>query len=572
MFNVEKYIETCLESVLAEQAASLEIIVVDDGSTDSSRARAEAIARTDRRVWVFHQRNHGLGAARNAGMRRAHGTYAAFLDADDVTMPGAHRALVEAAEKAKADIAIGGIFQVVEGKKHFPEWMRFIHDSDRVLTSVRDFPDLLRDFYTPNKLVRRTWWGGHGWRFRERVMFEDQPVITQALTAASGLAVLRMMTYQWRRREDGSSLTQTMYTADKIAQRAHATALTRPVVEAPGDPRFRDAWTYTLVENHFLTYVRHLPEMDAAARAQLVAFVRAAGSENLLRRPTQVSPAAAALATLVHRGELDAAERLVAAGWTEAGRARIRGAAGEAELATELGDPALAASLHPCFEGREVDPRRFVVRVETARWADDGALHLTVSVPFVEMYGWENATLEADVVDSQGTVLARGVVSPLADGAQESRREGGTARESGTGPRQAVGPVDNLDAAEGSEDRDLVDGSLRGPQFHVVFAAGELARIPTEPATDPATDLEGRTPRDPAPSPPTSQGASPCPLRFAIVQGERRLETHTAVRPSPLPSRQLRTWRHADGSGLLLRWRDRYWLRLDPLPAPPAVP
>ncbi|MDR1293860.1 MAG: glycosyltransferase [Bifidobacteriaceae bacterium] len=522
MYNVERYIGACLESVLAEQAVNLEVIVIDDGSADSSRGVAETAARMDRRVWVFHQRNRGLGAARNAGMRLSAGRYVAFLDSDDIAMPGAYRAMVDAAEGRQADVVIGGIFQLTDGKRHFPEWMRYIHDKDRFVRSVLEFPDLLRDFYTPNKMVRRDWWRSHRFRFRTGVIFEDQPVITEALASASGIAVMRMMTYQWRRRSDGSSLTQTMYTSDRIDQRAHATALTRPVVEALNDARFRDAWTYTLVENHFLTYFRRLSELGPPERAALVKFVRAAGPEELFRRPPQVSPAAAVLATLAHRGDLDAVGRLVQAGWTRGGHVEIRTDAGCRQLEAALLDPALVASLAPCFDGRDVDPRRFVIRTEKALWSADGDLHLTVHVPFIEVYGMDGARLEA-AVWGDGSPRAAASIVGLA------------------GP-----PPGAAATGAGDDDGEEDEGPTAwGPRFHVTFAAGDLARI-AAPA----------------------QGGTPCPLGFAIVHGDQRYETHTAVRPSPLPDRAARTWRRPDGSALLLRWRDRYWLRLDPLDAP----
>jgi hypothetical protein len=525
MYNVDKYIEACLESVLAEQSVNLEVIVIDDGSRDSSRALAEGVARTDRRVWVFHQRNRGLGAARNIGMRLAAGTYVAFLDSDDVAMPGAYRTMVEAAKAYEADVVIGGMFQVIDGKRHFPEWMRYIHDRDRFIPSIRDFPDVLRDFYTPNKMVKRDWWRSHGFRFRTGVIFEDQPVITEALAAASGIVVLRMMTYQWRRRGDDSSLTRTMYAPDRILQRARATALTRPAVEALDSVTFRDAWTYTLVENHFLTYFRRLNAMSEAGRGALVEFVRAAGPPEVLSRPPHVSPAAAVLATLAHQGHLDAVSRLVEAGWTLAGHVEIRADAGRRRLEAALADPDLAASLAPCFDARAVDPRRFVVRTEEAHWSADGDLHLAVHVPFMQVYAMVDAALEAVVGGADHPVAVASILR-LADGAPAA-----TASEA-------------LDAEE-DEDEDEEGPTCWGPRFGVTFAASDLARIPAP-----------------------AQGGAPCPLEFAIVHGDQRYETHTAVRPSPLPDRAARTWRHPDGSGLLLRWRDRYWLRLDPLDAP----
>jgi hypothetical protein len=549
-YNVAEYIEECVESVLAETAFSVEVIVIDDGSRDNSRNVAETLARRDRRVWVFHQRNRGLGATRNRGVRLAAGEFIGFLDADDIAMPGAYAAMVKAARQSDSDIVVGGIFQWIDGRRKYPEWMRFVHDRDRSVGSLAEFPGLLRDFYTPNKLVRRAWWRSHRWRFRRGVMFEDQPVITEALIAARGIAVLDTMTYQWRRRTDGS-LTGAMYTAAAIGQRADATARTRPVIEATGAARLHEAWIYTLVENHFLTYLRRLAAMDSAQRAALVDFVRAAGPEPVLRLPPEVSPAAAALASLAHRGELDAASRLVEAGWTEAGHAGIRGAAGQRLLADLLGDPALAASLAPCFADRAIDPHRFLVRVEAANWTGDGDLHLTVRVPFVHMYCLVGARFEADVVDDAGGSLVRAQIRPLApesESESESEREGQLAPPGDDGGGNGASGSDGPGAG-GLDEADDADPIPGGARYRVRFPAAALAALPTSPAA----------------------GAVPRALRFGIVHGTDRYETHTAVRPSPLPSRALRTGWRSDGSGLLLRWRYRYWLRLDPLEAPAPV-
>ena len=84
VYNVERYLAEAIESVFAQTRATLEIVVVDDGSTDGSRAVAEGYAR---RVRVVSQAHKGIGAARNRGLEEVRGEYVAFLDADDVWEP-----------------------------------------------------------------------------------------------------------------------------------------------------------------------------------------------------------------------------------------------------------------------------------------------------------------------------------------------------------------------------------------------------------------------------------------------------------------------------------------------------
>ena len=83
-FNHARFLAAALDSAVAQTLRDVEIIVVDDGSTDDTPA---VLARYGRRIRMIRQANRGLSAARIAGLAAAHGTYASFLDADDVLMP-----------------------------------------------------------------------------------------------------------------------------------------------------------------------------------------------------------------------------------------------------------------------------------------------------------------------------------------------------------------------------------------------------------------------------------------------------------------------------------------------------
>ena len=105
VYQVKEYISECVESLLAQTYTNLEILLVDDGSTDGSGEICDEYAVKDSRVRVVHQTNQGLSTARNTGIGLAQGECLAFVDSDDVVMPGFIEILYELLGKYQADIA-----------------------------------------------------------------------------------------------------------------------------------------------------------------------------------------------------------------------------------------------------------------------------------------------------------------------------------------------------------------------------------------------------------------------------------------------------------------------------------
>lgn len=100
VYNVEPYLSACLDSVCHQTLRDIEIICINDGSTDRSLDILQSYAERDSRIQVYSQENRGPGEARNAGIYRAHGEYIQFMDSDDMLEPDV---LLYAYEKAKAE-------------------------------------------------------------------------------------------------------------------------------------------------------------------------------------------------------------------------------------------------------------------------------------------------------------------------------------------------------------------------------------------------------------------------------------------------------------------------------------
>lgn len=111
VYNVEKYLKKCVDSILAQTYSDYEIILVDDGSTDSSGAICDSYIRNDN-IRVIHKKNSGLGMARNSGIEIAKGDYIAFLDSDDYWSPDALELLMSGIQKYGADTCIGGYTRI----------------------------------------------------------------------------------------------------------------------------------------------------------------------------------------------------------------------------------------------------------------------------------------------------------------------------------------------------------------------------------------------------------------------------------------------------------------------------
>lgn len=104
VYNVALYLEECLNSVVSQSYTNLEIILIDDGSTDHSGAICDQFASIDSRIKVIHQKNAGAAAAKNAGLRAATGEYLSFVDSDDYLESGAFALMVNILEKYGADV------------------------------------------------------------------------------------------------------------------------------------------------------------------------------------------------------------------------------------------------------------------------------------------------------------------------------------------------------------------------------------------------------------------------------------------------------------------------------------
>ena len=174
VYKVEKYIQECVDSILASTFTDFELILVDDGSPDNCGKICDEYANNHARVGTIHKKNGGLSSARNAGLDVARGEFVAFVDSDDRIMPEMFERMINTLENENADIVCCGMRLlrddgVVTPFKAWPKNEEIYFGSD-CLQLLLDAKNGCGDFYM-NKMYRRELFDGI--RLPEGKVFED---------------------------------------------------------------------------------------------------------------------------------------------------------------------------------------------------------------------------------------------------------------------------------------------------------------------------------------------------------------------------------------------------------------
>ncbi|MFZ3495554.1 CDP-glycerol glycerophosphotransferase family protein [Streptomyces sp. 5.8] len=382
VYNVELYLDECLESIAAQTFGDFEVVLVDDGSTDGSAAIAQAFADRDDRFRLVLQKNAGLGAARNAGARRiSPGTeYLAFVDSDDTMPPDAYQRMIEALDETGSDFAAGNVkrFRSVGMQQSWGHRAAF--RTTRLKTHISTFPALVTDRTAWNKVYRRSFWDEHAFQYPEGILYEDAPVSIPAHYFAKSVDVIAACVYHWRVRETGErSITQRSTDPVSVIDRVASVRLVREALRSKQGDHYarylRDYDRNVLIEELPLIY-KHVAEAGAEFRA---AFAEEAGG---LVREIGTGPwpdlavADRLKAYLAGEGRIEEFAALLHHQRDFTFSVPVRGLARPkaAYPFLEAPVPAEVLTLGP-------HERRVVSRVEEARWADGKLLLSGYALP-----------------------------------------------------------------------------------------------------------------------------------------------------------------------------------------------
>ncbi len=255
VYNVERYLAECLESAIHQSFPQLEIICVDDGSSDASLAILEEYAAKDRRIIVLRQeKNAGQSAARNLALRVAGAPYIMFLDSDDTYAPDMCEKMYRAICSSQADIAMCGIHLSYECHSEFKDgdeqYYRLEYEGTQEVTD-----ELIGkcDVSPCNKIFRRELLDRYSISFPEGLKYEDAYFHNAYLTFARTINFVNEKLYHYRRRA-GSTMSQTFRKEGSISADHLGIALKLH--------EFFSKWEvlekrYPYFCRFFLNYVRH---------------------------------------------------------------------------------------------------------------------------------------------------------------------------------------------------------------------------------------------------------------------------------------------------------------------------
>lgn len=211
IYNVEDYLEACLESLRGQSYSNIEIIMVDDGSEDSSTQICQRFALNDPRFLYIRQENRGLSAARNTGIEHARGDYIAFVDGDDFVHEHYTRMLIAASSRFCCDIVVCGYCTCdPNGKSGFSSFSGSLHAEDSVTGKEAFRRFLVRhsiiDVVAWNKLYRTSLFSS-GIRYPSGRLHEDVFTTYLLLAAAEKVTYIPQCLYYYSLRE-GSIMSE----------------------------------------------------------------------------------------------------------------------------------------------------------------------------------------------------------------------------------------------------------------------------------------------------------------------------------------------------------------------------
>lgn len=214
VYNVERYLSICIQSILCQSTCDYEMILIDDGSTDRSGEICDKYAQKYSNIHVIHQENQGLSAARNRGIEIAGGEYLLFLDSDDYYLNS--NCLDKIEQKTdNADIVVFNWVSVDEShpsKSLHPKGpmshLKAFYSNGKEYLEDAFFQMAAYPWYVWLYAIRKDYWMQQSFQFKTGVCYEDVQLTYRILIKAQGIHVIKDGIYAYREKREGSIVTE----------------------------------------------------------------------------------------------------------------------------------------------------------------------------------------------------------------------------------------------------------------------------------------------------------------------------------------------------------------------------
>ena len=244
VYNVDKYLSQCLESIINQTYQDLEIIIIDDGSSDNSPQICDEFAKKDKRITVIHKENGGAASARNEGLRKATGDFLAFVDSDDYIEKNAYSTMMEVMSREGADI----VECAFSFKFRDKETEEYVFQEEKQFDQIK-YLSLFTTQWTCgliwNKLFRREVL--HNVFFEEGHQIDDEFFTYQGVMTARKIVFAPSILYHYRMRASGLMKNPEAYERILFDRLDYSTKRRRKVVEQY--PELKQVFDHSYLES-----------------------------------------------------------------------------------------------------------------------------------------------------------------------------------------------------------------------------------------------------------------------------------------------------------------------------------
>lgn len=255
IYNVEKYIKKCIDSIINQTYKNLEIILVNDGSPDECGKICDEYERIDSRIVVIHKENGGLSDARNAGLKVMHGKYVAFVDSDDWIEPEMYQRLYENMVTFHADMSFAGVTDDVIDENGIERSVKTSDYGEKPF-SENKIAAMKRYFHGSwaawDKLYKASLFDNV--RFPVGEINEDEAIVIELLEQCDRVCYTNEVFYHYIKRANSGSITMSDFSKKKLAWQEHCANNLKmiqekyPELEKDAAFRYRNSLLWSLTE------------------------------------------------------------------------------------------------------------------------------------------------------------------------------------------------------------------------------------------------------------------------------------------------------------------------------------